>query len=359
MRLAVLSARGVDDAVYWRNVRPPLEDELASQPGATLVVPPPFRRPTIRAVLPAWLAAIRTVRKADTLFWIQLHLRPAGPVWALGYIKPRARRASLVLDPFPIILGDLPRYYRLCRLAHCFVAQRIPALSLAQSQTHQSYEWLPYGFNDRVFRDHGLERDVYAFWMGRRYASLHEALLRHCSEHGLDYQYLDPPNKAIPLDELSRLSSRARYFVTVPPDIEDQIRAGGTSPLTGRYLEGAGARCRLLGVRPRSGEYELMLPDDALVECAPDGSDLASVLEKADADQDFEAKAAAAHQYVHREHTWERRAVYIYQRLLAIERGDGRSAKGRPISPARDTAPTGSGPNDTAAHSSWDVGLPG
>jgi Glycosyl transferases group 1 len=318
MRLAVLSARAVDDAVFWRNVAPPLEDALASEPGATLVAPPPFRRPTFRAVMPAWLAAIRTVRKADAVFWLQLHLRPSGPVWALGYVKPRARRASLVLDPFPSILADLPRYFRLNRLTHCFVAQRIPALALAQQQTHQSYEWLPYGFNDRVFRDHGLERDVYAFWIGRRYASFHEALLRYCSEHGLDYQYLEPPNKAIALDELSRLSARARYFVTAPPDIENPIRAGGTSPLTGRYLEGAGAGSRLLGVRPRSGEYELMLPDDALVECAPDGSDLASVLEKADADPEFEAKASAACAHVHRKHTWEQRAMHIYKRLLAL-----------------------------------------
>jgi hypothetical protein len=257
----------------------------------------------------------------DAVFWLQLHLRPSGPVWALGYVKPRARRAALVLDPFPFILGDLPRYFRLNRLAHCFVAHRIPALALVQSQTHQSYEWLPLGFNDRVFRDHGLERDVYAFWIGRRYASLHEALLSYCSEHGLDYQYLEPPNRAIPLDELSRLSARARYFVTAPPDIEDPIRAGGTSPLTLRYLEGAGAGCRLLGVRPRSGEYELMLPDDALVECAPDGSDLASVLEKADADPEFEAKASVACAHVHREHTWERRAMHIHERFLALASG--------------------------------------
>ncbi|CAN5268289.1 hypothetical protein BH20ACT13_BH20ACT13_16090 [soil metagenome] len=320
MRLAVLSARAVDDAVYWRNVAPPLEEALASQPGATLVAAPPFRRPTFRATMPAWLAATRTVRKADTVFWIQLNLRPAGPVWALAYVKPSARRSALVLDPFPPILMDIPRYFRLQRLTHCFIAQRIPALYLAectQGKTDQNYEWLAYGFNDRVFRDQGLERDVYAFWMGRRYASLHEALLRYCSERGLDYQYLEPPNKAISLDELSRLSARARYFVTVPPDVENPLRAGGTSPLTGRYLEGAGAGCRLLGVRPRSGEFELMLPDDSLVECATDGSDLASVLDKADADPDFDAKASAACAHVHREHTWERRAVHIYNRLLS------------------------------------------
>jgi hypothetical protein len=351
MRLAVLSARGVDDAVYWRNLAPPLEDALASQSGATLVVAPPFRRPTVRAAKPAWLSAIRTARKADTVFWIQLHLRPAAPVWALAYVKPLARRAALALDAFPSTFADLPRYVNAQRLACCFVAYRIPALSLAQSNPHRRYEWLPLGFNDRVFRELSLERDVYAFWMGRRYAPLHDALLRHCRERGLDYQYLEPPGRPIALTELSRLAARARYFVAVAPDIEDPLRTGGTSPLTARFLEGVGAGCRLLGVRPRSGEFELLLPNEALVECAPDGSDLADVLEKADSDPDFAAKASAACEHIHREHTWERRAVHVYQRLLAIHRGDAKTSDGRPTGRAMQAAPTCSRRSDTTAQS--------
>jgi len=349
MRLAVLSARGVDDAVYWRNLAPPLEDALASQSGATLVVAPPFRRPTFRPARPAWLSAIRTARKADTVFWIQLHLRPAGPVWALAYAKPRARRAALALDAFPSILADLPRFVRAQRLACCFLAYRIPALSLAQSNPDRCYEWLPLGFNHRVFRDQGLDRDLYVFWMGRRYAPLHDALVRHCRERGVHYKYLDPPGRPIALTELSSICARARYFVAVAPDIEDPLRTGGTSPLTARYLEGLGAGCRLLGVRPRSGEFELLLPDQALVECAPDGSDLADVLEKADSDPEFAAKASAACERVHREHTWERRAVHIFQRLLEIERGNGNAAEGGSTNATTQTAPTGSPRGHTTA----------
>jgi Glycosyl transferases group 1 len=347
MRLAVLSARGVDDAVYWRNLAPPLEDALASQAGATLVVAPPFRRPTFRAAKPAWLSAIRTARKADTVFWIQLHLRPAGPVWALAYTKPHAFRAALALDAFPSILADLPRFVNAQRLGCCFVAYRIPALGLAQSNPRRRYEWLPIGFNDRVFREQGLERDVYAFWMGRRYAPLHDALLRHCRERGLEYRYLEPPWQPIPLAELSRLCARARYFVAVAPDIEDPLRTGGTSPLTARFFEGLGAGCRLLGVRPRSGEFELLLPEEALVDCAPDGSDLTAVLERADSDPEFAAKASAACKYMHREHTWEHRAVHIYQRLLAIRAEDAMIAEGQPPSPAAQNAAAGPGRDDT------------
>jgi hypothetical protein len=340
MRLAVLSARAVDDAVYWRNVAPPLEDALASQAGATLVVPPLLRRPTFRATRPAWLNAIRTARKADTVFWIQLHLRPVGSVWALAYVNPHARRTALALDVFPNVLADLPRFVNAQRLACCFVAYRIPALSLAQSNPDRRYEWLPLGFNDRVFQDQGLERDVYVFWMGRRYAPLHDALLRHCRERGLDYQYLEPPGRPIALTELSRLSARARYFVALAPDIEDPLRTGGTSPLTARFLEGIGAGCRLLGVPPRSGEFELLLPEETLVECAPNGSDLADVLEEADSDPEFAAKAAAACQLMHREHTWERRAIHIYERLLALDGEGGTIPDGLASSQATQTAAT-------------------
>jgi hypothetical protein len=317
MRLAVLSARDVDGRLFWRNLAPPLEDALASQPNSTLVVAPPFRRPTFRPSRPAWLTAIRTTRTADTVFWIQLHLRPAGPVWALAYVRPTANRAALALDTFPTVFADVPRYVRAQRLSYCFVAYRIPALALAEGSPDR-YEWLPLGFNARVFCDQGLERDVYAFWMGRRYEPLHQALIEHCRAHGLRYEFIEPPGSPIPLAELSQLAARARYFVTIPPDVEDPVRTGGTSPLTSRYLEGVGAGCRLLGCRPRSGEFELMLPDDAIVECMPDGSDLGAVLEHSDADPEFEVKAAKACAHAHREHTWERRAVHIYERLLVL-----------------------------------------
>jgi hypothetical protein len=58
-----------------------------------------------------------------------------------------------------------------------------------------------------------------------------------------------------------------------------------------------------------------MLPDDAIVECAPDGSDLATVLETADADPAFEQKARAASEHAHATHTWSHRAEWIYSRL--------------------------------------------
>ena len=315
MRLAVLSSRDVDPATYWRNLAFPLEDALAAHPDATLIVAPPFRRPSFRASRPAWLESIRAVRKADVVFWAQLHLQPPRPVWALAYTRPRARRAVMAVDSWPSIHARLIVYVKAQGLSHCFLPFRQSVLALKAAAPNRHFEWLPFGFNARVFRDRGVERDIFVSWVGRRYEPFHEALRTYCSRKGLKYEYLEPPGRPIPLDELSSLAARSRYFVAFPPDLGDPLRTGGFSPLTLRYLEGVGSGCRLLGARPASGEFDLMLPPDALVECAPDGSDLDEVLGSADDDPSFAARAAAASVYAHSEHTWERRAEAIHGRL--------------------------------------------
>ncbi len=315
MHLVVLSSRVVDTALHWRNLAPPLENALAAHDDATLVAAPPFRRPTIRPDQPAWLSAIRTLRKADAVFWIQLHLRPPAPVWALAYTKPRARRTAFVVDSYPHYHFKLILYAKAQRLAHCLIDYRSSVLALKATAPSQPFEWLPNAFEPSVFHDRGLERDIYALWVGRRYEPFHESLSRFCAREGLKYEFLEPPGRPISLDELSRLAARARYFVTLPPDLQDPIRTGGASPLTMRYLEGAGAGCRLLGLRPRSGEFELFLPPDAIVECSPDGSDLESKLVLADADPEFAAKAEASRDRAQSSHTWQIRAASIHARL--------------------------------------------
>jgi len=77
------------------------------------------------------------------------------------------------------------------------------------------------------------------------------------------------------------------------------------------------AGSRLLGVRPSSGEFEDLLPPDAMLEVAPDGSDLA---ERLDADRDDAAGWSAvtrARDIVRADHTWTQRADRLYQGMLA------------------------------------------
>jgi hypothetical protein len=82
-----------------------------------------------------------------------------------------------------------------------------------------------------------------------------------------------------------------------------------------RYFEGLAAGARLVGVLPRSGEYQRLLPLDAILVVAPDGSDLAA---KLDADRDDPMSRAAVERasvVVREQHSWAKRAEQIFNRL--------------------------------------------
>ncbi len=302
----MVSHLGVRTLPVWKTMVPPLEERLASKEDATVVRPPALRRPTFRQDLPAWLSAIRTLRRSDAVFWMQMSSSPEHQLWPLMYVNPLARRSAWVLDSWRPKLRKIGRVAAAQRLSPLFVGIREARDALAIEQPGLKVHWLPYAANGDVFRDQGLERDVFAYWMGRRSEGLDRALAAYCAERGLEYR----TDRATG-DDLARLVARARYFVVTPPDLTSVERTGGFSPLALRYFEGLAAGARLLGVLPRSGEYEDLLPLDAVVQVAPDGHDLAAALDRGVSDEAIERAQAL----VHAEHRWEHRADVIYDVL--------------------------------------------
>ena len=178
------------------------------------------------------------------------------------------------------------------------------------------FEWLPFGVDTRVFNAvPGVERPIFAYWMGRRYDALHQAMIAYCAERGLEYRYTAKSGEFADPVALGRVVGSTKYFLVSPPDIAAPARTGGFSPLVMRYLEGLAAGARLVGVLPRSGEYERLLPLDAILQVAADGSDLAA---KLDADRDDPAAWCAVEQarlFVRQHHSWAHRAEQIFRRL--------------------------------------------
>jgi hypothetical protein len=315
VKLVVLSARHLGEDFGFRNLSPPLEDALSSLPGATLVSPPPLRRGTLNASAPAWLRAIRTVRRADVVYWNQGAHYPKLQLWALAYTHPGARRVCVAMDLSQLVLDRLRHLIRVQRIALCFIHYREAVRAIKRTSPDSPVEWLPPGFSRTVFRDRGLARDIDALWIGRRHPPLHAALLRLSDETRYRYRYSHHGREPATSEEVSELVARTRYFVVTPPGPE---RTGGFNPLSVRYLEGLGGGARLLGVLPGSGEFQDLLPMEAIVECAADGSDLAAVLAAADADPRWEQKRVAARDLVHELHGWEQRARYIYDRVVSL-----------------------------------------
>jgi hypothetical protein len=316
VKLVVLSARHLGEDFGFRNLSRPLEDALSSLPGATLVAPAPVSSGTLRSSVPAWLGAIKTLRRADGVYWNQGAHYPNLQLWALAYTRPRARRVCLAMDLSQLVVDRLRHLIRVQRIATCFTTYREAVEAIKRISPETPIEWLPPGFSRAVFRDLGLPRDIDILWIGRRQPPLHAALLRFSDETGYRYRYSHHARDPATSEELSQLVARARYYVVTPPGPE---RVGEFNPISVRYLEGLGAGARLLGVLPRSGEFQDLLPMDALVECAADGANLPAVLAEADADPQWEEKRVAARDLVHESHGWEKRARHIYDRIMSLQ----------------------------------------
>jgi Glycosyl transferases group 1 len=311
VRLAVLSNAGLQPRINWTTLGPPLLEPLAAHPGGQLIAPPPLRR----LLDSEWRAVARRARQSDATFWMQSSSHPEMPIWILSALKPTVRRSAFVVDAWRPALTKIGVLAAAQRLDPCYVAFREAYEELKRRFPRAYFEWLPFGVDTTVFRPSHGERDIFAYWMGRRSPRLHGALLRYCEERGLDYRYTRSPGESMKPQELGAMVGRCRYFVVTPPDIDDPVRTGGFSPLVMRYLEGLAAGARLLGVLPKSGEFEDLLPRDVLCEVGADGSNLA---EKLDADlyDDKGWKAVdRAREVVRTEHSWDQRAQQIYERL--------------------------------------------
>lgn len=310
MQIAVLSNERLKPWINWSTLGPPLLHRMAERPDVALIAPPLFGADNARQ----WWQTISRVREADTLFWMQGSARPEWPIVAATLARGRARRSALVIDAWKPALSKIGIAAVAQRLNPCFVTYREAYRELRQRFPLGRFEWLPFGLDTQIFDTAAGERDIFAFWMGRRYEPLHQALLKYCSARGLEYRYRRQ-GEFLAANELGKIAGRSRYFIVTPPDLDGPERTGGFSPLVMRYLEGLSAGARLLGVLPKSGEYEDLLPREAILQVAPDGSDLPERIAADLVDTDGWNAVAHARTLVRAEHSWSRRAEQIDARL--------------------------------------------
>ena len=310
MRLGVLSNEKLNPWVNWTTLGPPLLRPLAANRNAQLIAPPPLSR----ANFGEWLDVLRCGRSVDTLFWMQGSARPECPVHVVSLLGGRVRRAAFVIDAWKPALTKIGALAVVQRLDPCFVAYREAYEELRTRFPRGRFEWLPFGIDTDVFDSVSQQRPIFAFWMGRRYEPLHQAMIRYCADRGLDYRFRQP-GEFPSAPDLGRIVGRSQYFLVSPPDLDNPARTGGFSPLVMRYMEGLSAGARLLGVLPRSGEYETLLPLDSTLQVAPDGSDLAAKLDADQANPDARSAVENGRRLVRSYHSWTRRAEQIYERL--------------------------------------------
>jgi Glycosyl transferases group 1 len=309
MELGLLSNSAIDPSIYWSTLLPPLFSGLSQQPGVRTISPPPLGWERRKE----WRKVFSEVNACDTLFWIQLSSRPPAAIHVSAYLNLRARRSNFVLDAWKNSLTKIGMVATVERLNPCFVAYREAKEELERHFPLAKFVWLPFGAHTESFYPRKEGKSIFAFWMGRRHEPLHKALLAYCEARGLRYVYSN--DGRFSTEELGQLTSSARYFVATPPDLDNAGRTGGYSPLVMRYFEGLAAGTRLLGVLPRSGEYETLLPTDAFCQVSPDGSDLAERLDEDRSNPNNQRVVDAASEFVREHHSWRRRGQQVFNHL--------------------------------------------
>lgn len=305
--LVVLSNARIDAAINYTTLREPFLEPLAEVARGRVVTPPPL---TVGTAGELW-DSVRTTRSARSVFWMQSSSRPELALSVAAWSGPHQQRAAAVIDAWAPQIDRIGWLAVVQRLRPLFVFFREGHDELIRRFPRGCFEHVPFAVDTSVFRPGEGERDIFAYWMGRRYEPLHLALESYCRERELRYVTTSGGEVGDPA-ELGRLVARSRYFVVTPPDLDNPGRTGGFSPLVMRYLEGLAAGARLLGVRPRSGEFEELIPSGAMLEVAPDGSDLVERLDSDAADPGVGPATAVAGDLVRSEHSWSRRAEQVW-----------------------------------------------
>lgn len=311
MKLGVFSNSKLDPWINWSTLGPPLLQPLARMPDARLIEPAPVRFSNLRDLMDAVFSAY----SCDSLFWMQSSSRPEPPIHLVASLRGFVRRAAYTVDPWPRSLDRIGTLAVLQGLNPCFSAYTQSIAILRERFPKGRFEWMPFGVDTNVFVPSPEGKQIFAYWMGRRYEPLHKKLLEYCTKRGLDYRYTKVGGEIKSPKDLGRITASSQYFVVTPPDLDQLDRTGGVSPLVMRYLEGLAAGTRLLGVLPHSGEYERILPIDAILTVAPDGSDLEIKLDADRENTDKDAAVARACDLVRTKHSWATRAEQIYRRL--------------------------------------------
>ena len=240
--------------------------------------------------------------------------------------RARSRKAvAFVLESWPSQFDKHRDTLRLLdRFDHVFVlnAGSIPAL---QRYTSTPISFLPTAADALAGRPAGSTGSIDFLSLGRRVPELHAELRAVAAEQERFYVYDIWKNLMVRDWAEARAGNadmirRSRYYIAFDPTLVNPTKGNlmaGSQAISTRYFEGAAGGAILLGSRPGCPEFDDLFDwPDAVVEIAPDGSDLRDVLAALEADPARLAAASTANVVnTLRRHDWARRWSRILETL--------------------------------------------
>jgi hypothetical protein len=188
MELRLLSNMLVNTEPYWQAYVPPLFSAIAGNRINVRIVEPPRVAWARRT---AWKKVRSQIKACDSLFWMQLSARPPSEIHLASLNRLGARRANFIIDPWKPVVTKIGVAATIERLNPYFIAYLEATTELKRRFPLAKFVWLPHAGNTDIFYPRKEGKPNFAFYMGRRHAPLHQALLKYCEARGLKYLYSD------------------------------------------------------------------------------------------------------------------------------------------------------------------------
>jgi hypothetical protein len=277
------------------------EDVLAELVGGRVIAPPvpgsDLSRRAWRAVQAAGLLTRgwrrRPSDRADVVLAVGQNPQDLVPGFPVADVVESAPVSAAYMEE--LWVADLPLQPDVAayvnRFDHVFLGVRDTCEPLAGT-IRPSVSYLPPAVDvERFTASPWPQRDIAAYAMGRRNAAHHDVLLGRAERHGNLYLYDTFDGNPVIGDHVEHrrnlrgLIRRSHVFLVNAAKADDPGRTHQQQEVGFRYFEGSAGGAVLVGQRPDVPSFEEHFPwDGAVVEAAPDGSDLDDVLDALDSD---------------------------------------------------------------------------
>lgn len=238
--------------------------------------------------------------------------------------RQRSRKAACFImeiwsDMLPGYLVEL-----LSDFDHIFISCRNSVEDVAR-MTGRPCTFLPLAADVLRFAPSSVDdaRPIDVSYIGRRSEVTHRALVEHASRHKFFYYYdtvaasgSDMSNRTFHVDNpeqhrllLASLLKRSRYFVANRSYVNRPEFTAGREEISPRFFEGAASGAVMIGVPPRSPDFQTQFNwPDAVIPVPFDSPDIGRIIAELDSDperlrtirQNNVRNSAMKHDWLHR-----------------------------------------------------------
>ena len=240
-----------------------------------------------------FLSVISTTKISvlDTINWKNKRII----LYIIDAWEPRLKWLSKLIDKFNI------------DIVLCPYLQSVEYLQ----ERHSNVFWLPMGFNENVWKDYGLKKEIKVIQYGRKHPYLHDFFL---NLYGRGYIHLLKEREI-----LARYLNRSYFYAVFPRNLTEPQFTGNISPVAMRYYEGIACKSMPVGFKPYSKEFDLLFSDNiTMIEYKNDKQFKEELDYYLRNEEEYQKAVSKNYEHVHKEHTWASR-IKILEKILRKE----------------------------------------